>query len=163
MSPPRSAPNGRRGQLMAEAQQRSPHSPGGLSVEGNSINRLNSPSVMKSVLQPLEQKINEYDNLMQEAQQQMHQLDEELRIMQDRRMQAEERYLEAKSKHDEYERQHEGVGRALRGEPERQLSPEPMPMPRVERIDSYDDRPVSNQSSQKMKGRSRLRLSLFKN
>lgn len=145
---------------MAESQQRGPPSPGGLSVSGNSINRLNSPSVMKSVLQPLEQKIHEYDNLMAEAQQQMLQLDEELRIMQDRRMQAEERYLEAKSKHDEYERQHEGVGRALRGEPERMMSPEPLP--RVERLDSYDDRPVSNQSSQKMKGRSRLRLSLFK-
>lgn len=131
-------------------------------MSGNSINRLNSPSVMKSVLQPLEQKMHEYDNLMQEAQQQMLQLDEELRIMQDRRIQAEERYLEAKSKHDEYERQHEGVGRALRGEPERMMSPEPLP--RVERMDSFDDRPVSNQSShsQKMKGRSRLRLSLFK-
>ncbi|KAH6999698.1 hypothetical protein EDB80DRAFT_121030 [Ilyonectria destructans] len=162
VSPPRSgaAPNDRRGQLMAESQQRGPPSPGGLSVSGNSINRLNSPSVMKSVLQPLEQKIHEYDNLMAEAQQQMLQLDEELRIMQDRRMQAEERYLEAKSKHDEYERQHEGVGRALRGEPERMMSPEPLP--RVERMDSYEDRPVSNQSSQKMKGRSRLRLSLFK-
>lgn len=146
---------------MAESQQRGPPSPGGLSASGNSINRLNSPSVMKSVLQPLEQKMHEYDNLMQEAQQQMLQLDEELRIMQDRRMQAEERYLEAKSKHDEYERQHEGVGRALRGEPERLMSPEPLH--RVEILDhSYDDRPVSNQSSQKMKGRSRLRLSLFK-
>ncbi|KAF7552008.1 hypothetical protein G7Z17_g4611 [Cylindrodendrum hubeiense] len=161
-SPPRAGgpPNGRRGQLMAESQQRRPTSPGGHSVSGNSIHRLNSPSVMKSVLQPLEQKIHEYDNLMQEAQQQMLQLDEEIRVMQDRRMQAEERYLEAKSKHDEYERQHEGVGRALRGEPERILSPEPMA--RVERMDSYDERPVSNQSSQKMKGRSLLRLSLFK-
>ncbi|KAK7414632.1 hypothetical protein QQX98_006489 [Neonectria punicea] len=163
-SPPRSAPapNSRRAQLMGqESQQRRPPSPSGRSISGNSINRLNSPSVMKSVLQPLELKIQEYDHLMQEAQHQMLQLDEELRIMQERRMQAEERFVEAKAKHDDYERQHQGVGRALRGEPEvRLMSPEPMP--RMERLDSYDERPVSNQSSHKAKGRSRLRLSLFK-
>ncbi|KAK7421540.1 hypothetical protein QQZ08_009885 [Neonectria magnoliae] len=163
-SPPRSAPapNSRRAQLMSqESQQRRPPSPSSQSISGNSINRLNSPSVMKSVLQPLELKIQEYDHLMQEAQQQMLQLDEELRTMQERRTQAEERFVEAKAKHDDYERQHQGVGRALRGEPEvRLMTPEPMP--RMERLDSYDERPVSNQSSHKAKGRSRLRLSLFK-
>ncbi|KPM45540.1 hypothetical protein AK830_g976 [Neonectria ditissima] len=162
-SPPRSAPapNGRRAQLMGQESQRRPPSPGSRSLSGNSINRLNSPSVMKSVLQPLELKIQEYDHLMQEAQHQMLQLDEELRVMQERRMQAEERFVEAKAKHDDYERQHQGVGRALRGEPEvRIMSPEPLP--RMERLDSYDERPVSNQSSHKAKGRSRLRLSLFK-
>ncbi|KAI5456528.1 hypothetical protein BGZ63DRAFT_457858 [Mariannaea sp. PMI_226] len=170
-SPTRSAANmnGRtpQGLSLAPPSQRRPNSPGTLSVDGNAINRLNSPSVMKSVLQPLEQKMQEYDQLMQDAHNQMMQLDEEIRLMQDRRAQAEERFVEAKTKHDEYERQHVGVGRALRGEPEPQPRlPSPEPVQRMVRMESFvddDDRPMSNQSSHKMKGRSRLRLSLFKN
>lgn len=147
--------------------QRRPQSPGSLSVDGgNNIARLNSPSVMKSVLHPLEQKMHEYDHLMQEAHNQMVNLDEEIRIMQERRAQAEERFMEAKSKHDDYERQHTGVGRALRGEPEpQQRMPSPEPVQRMVRMESFvdDDRPMTSQSSHKAKGRSRLRLSLFKN
>lgn len=146
-------------------QQRRAQSPGSLSVDGGGgIARLNSPSVMKSVLQPLEQKMHEYDHLMQEAHNQMVQLDEEIRMMQERRAQAEERFIEAKAKHDDYERQHAGVGRAMRGEPEPQRMPSPEPVQRMVRMESFvDERPMTSQSSHKGKGRSRLRLSLFKN
>ncbi|CAG9951976.1 unnamed protein product [Clonostachys rosea f. rosea IK726] len=80
------------------------------------VSRLESPSVLKSVLQPLEKKINEYDRFMTEARSEMAQLDDELRALQERRQQAEDRFLSAKSKHDDYSRQHEDVGRAMRGE-----------------------------------------------
>ena len=147
-------------------QQRRAPSPDHLAVPGGDINRLNSPSIQKSVLQPLEQKIQEYDHLMHEAQSQMTQLDEELRALQERRRQAEDRFIEAKSKHDEYERQHQDVGKALRGELPVNQPPPPavrQPMQRMESMDSFDQRPVSAQSSfhQKPKKGGMLRMSLF--
>ncbi|KAF4454382.1 hypothetical protein F53441_3099 [Fusarium austroafricanum] len=170
-SPTRNGPNtqqSRVSQSMAseQHQQRRAPSPDRLAVPGNDINRLNSPSIQKSVLQPLEQKIHEYDHLMHEAQAQMNQLDDELRALQERRRQAEDRFIEAKSKHDEYERQHADVGKALRGELMQQQAPPPVvrqPVQRMESIDSFDQRPVSAQSSfhQKPKKGGMLRMSLF--
>ncbi|KAF4973098.1 hypothetical protein FSARC_529 [Fusarium sarcochroum] len=170
-SPQRAGPNtqqSRVSQSMAseQHQQRRAPSPDRLAVPGGDINRLNSPSIQKSVLQPLEQKIQEYDHLMHEAQSQMTQLDEELRALQERRRQAEDRFIEAKSKHDEYERQHQDVGKALRGELPVNQPPPPavrQPMQRMESMDSFDQRPVSAQSSfhQKPKKGGMLRMSLF--
>lgn len=100
---------------------------------------------------------------MEEAQTQIMQFDEELRALQERRRQAEDRFVEAKSKHDEYERQHQDVARALRGELEQTRAPRPMP--RMESLESFRERPVSEQSSkssQKMRARDRLRMSIFK-
>ncbi|EXL97854.1 hypothetical protein ACKRZS_003849 [Fusarium odoratissimum] len=169
-SPPRNGPNtqqSRVSQSMAsdQHQQRRAPSPDRLAVPGNDINRLNSPSIQKSVLLPLEQKIHEYDHLMHEAQAQMNQLDDEIRALQERRRQAEDRFIEAKSKHDEYERQHADVGKALRGELMQQPPPPTVrqPVQRMESIDSFDHRPVSAQSSfhQKPKKGGMLRMSLF--
>ncbi|KAF4961230.1 hypothetical protein FGADI_467 [Fusarium gaditjirri] len=169
-SPPRNGPNtqqSRVSQSMAseQHQQRRAPSPDRLAVPGNDINRLNSPSIQKSVLLPLEQKIHEYDHLMQEAQAQMNQLDDEIRALQERRRQAEDRFLEAKSKHDNYERQHADVGKALRGEPMQQPPPPAVrqPVQRMDSIDSFDHRPVSVQSSfhQKPKKGGLLKMSLF--
>ncbi|KAF5980308.1 hypothetical protein FBULB1_5291 [Fusarium bulbicola] len=168
-SPPRNGPNmqqSRVSQSMASDQhrQRRAPSPDRLAVPGNDINRLNSPSIQKSVLLPLEQKIHEYDHLMSEAQAQMNQLDDEIRALQERRRQAEDRFIEAKSKHDQYESQHEQVGKALRGELVQQAPPPAVrqPVQRMESIDSFDPRPVSAQSSfhQKPK-KGGLRMSLF--
>ncbi|KAF5635981.1 hypothetical protein F52700_5295 [Fusarium sp. NRRL 52700] len=168
-SPPRNGPNtqqSRLSQSMASDQhrQRRGPSPDRLAVPGNDINRLNSPSIQKSVLLPLEQKIHEYDHLMQEAQAQMNQLDDEIRALQERRRQAEDRFIEAKSKHDDYSRQHDQVGKALRGELMQQPPPPVVrqPVQRMESIDSFDPRPVSAQSSfhQKPK-KGGLRMSLF--
>ncbi|KAJ4179872.1 hypothetical protein NW767_014516 [Fusarium falciforme] len=167
-SPPGQAPNTQqnRSQAMASEhhqQSRRGPSPERLAVPSD-INRLNSPSIQKIVLQPLEQKIQEYDHLMNEAQSQMAQLDDELRILQERRRQAEDRFMEAKAKHDEYERQHLDVGKALRGELVREQVPPPVrPMARMESVESFGPRPVSEQSSfhQKPKGRGMLRMSLF--
>ncbi|KAM0186956.1 hypothetical protein ACHAPA_008052 [Fusarium lateritium] len=166
-SPPRAGPNtqqSRISQSMAsEHHQQRLAVPGG---GGDDISRIQSPSIQKSVLQPLEKKIHEYDHLMHEAQAQMTQLDEELRALEERRRQAEDRFIEAKSKHDEYERQHQDVGRALRGEVAREAPPPVVrqpPMQRMESIDSFDQRPVSAQSSfhQKPKKGGMLRMSLF--
>ncbi len=85
---------------------------------GNTIPRLNSPSIMASVLQPLDKKVQEYDAQMNEAQNQMAQLDAEMAALHERRREAESRYIAAKTKHDDYRRQYQGVERALRGEPE---------------------------------------------
>ncbi|KAG9495261.1 hypothetical protein J7337_013496 [Fusarium musae] len=169
-SPPRNGPNtqqSRVSQSMAseQHQQRRAPSPDRLAVPGNDINRLNSPSIQKSVLLPLEQKIHEYDHLMGEAQAQMNQLDDEIRALQERRRQAEDRFIEAKSKHDDYSRQHDQVGKALRGELVQQAPPPPairQPVQRMESIDSFEHRPVSAQSSfhQKPK-KGGLRMSLF--
>ncbi|KAI0599624.1 hypothetical protein F4775DRAFT_103117 [Biscogniauxia sp. FL1348] len=82
-----------------------------------SIQRLKSPSVMNCVLQPLDQKVQEYDDLMRREEEQMARLDEELRVLQERRSETEARFLEAKSKHDDYRRQYLDVERAMRGEP----------------------------------------------
>ncbi|RGP77090.1 hypothetical protein FLONG3_4605 [Fusarium longipes] len=179
-SPTRPGPNtqqSRISQSMASEQHQHQHqhrgvSPDRLGVPGHDINRLQSPSIQKSVLQPLEKKIHEYDHLMHEAQTQMAQLDEELRALQERRRAAEERFIEAKTKHDEYERQHEDVGRALRGELIKEAPPPPMAAPavrqppqmqRMDSMDSFDQRPMSQQSSfhQKPKKSGMLRMSLF--
>lgn len=81
---------------------------------------------MTSVLQPLDKKIQEYDAQMHNAQTQMAQVDAEIAILRERRRDAESRYIAAKTKHDDYRRQYQGVERALRGEPEPELEPEPM-------------------------------------
>ncbi|KAI3396820.1 hypothetical protein diail_11649 [Diaporthe ilicicola] len=80
------------------------------------IQRLPTPSITSSVLQPLDAKVTEYGALMAEAQGDMAQLDEELRQLQDRQREAEARFLDAKSKHDDYRRQYHDVERALRGD-----------------------------------------------
>lgn len=80
------------------------------------IQRLPTPSITSSVLQPLDAKVTEYGALMAEAQGDMAQLDEELRLLQDRQREAEARFLDAKSKHDDYRRQYHDVERALRGD-----------------------------------------------
>ncbi|KAI3555590.1 hypothetical protein CABS03_04118 [Colletotrichum abscissum] len=143
------------------------------------ISRVNSPSISKSVLEPLQRKMLEYHRLMDEAQGQMAQYDEELRLLQERRRLAEQRFVDAKTKHDEYERQHLDVERALRGDyaPPQQVQqqqmmqqqqsqqqmyqnspPRTVPRP-ASSIMSYDDRPMSGHSSGPKKGK--LRFSLF--
>ncbi|KAF7555649.1 hypothetical protein G7Z17_g2010 [Cylindrodendrum hubeiense] len=111
-------------------------SPADLEHGIDSSNRLNSPSVVKSVLQPLEQKIYQYDVLMQQTHQQTVQLDEEIRLMQEQRSRAEERFILAQGKLDEYEQHHQDVSRALRGE----YNPHPQPerVKHVVRIENID-------------------------
>ncbi|KAI1120989.1 hypothetical protein F5Y10DRAFT_257295 [Nemania abortiva] len=90
-----------------------PHRP----VSGaGSIQRLKSPSVLECVLQPLDQKVREYDMHMRREQEEIKRLDDELRIVQARRAEAEARFNEAKGKHDEYQRQYSDVERAMSGE-----------------------------------------------
>lgn len=99
---------------MAPAQQHGrPVSPDSLRTP---IQRLPTPSIFNSVLQPLDAKVVEYGSLMGEAQGDMARLDEEMRALQERQRQAEQRFLEAKAKHDEYHQQYTDVERALRGE-----------------------------------------------
>lgn len=95
---------------------------------GGNIQRLKSPSVMSSVLQPLDQKVKEYKGFMHQEQDEMTRLDDEIRALQERRAQAEMRYLDAKNKHDDYHRQYQDVERALRGEPplQRELPQRPI-------------------------------------
>ncbi|GAW13609.1 hypothetical protein ANO14919_029960 [Xylariales sp. No.14919] len=81
-----------------------------------SIQRLRTPNVLECVLQPLEQKIREYDQLMRREQEEIKRLDDELRILQARRAEAEGKFGEAKAKHDEYQRQYNDVERAMSGE-----------------------------------------------
>ncbi|KAK1993752.1 hypothetical protein LX36DRAFT_684092 [Colletotrichum falcatum] len=151
---------------------------------GDDIDRIQSPSISKSVLEPLQRKMLEYHRLMDDAQGQMAQLDEELRALQDRRRLAEQRFVDAKAKHDEYERQHLDVERALRGDlptyqPQQQQQQQqqqyghsimngnhgngnspPRTAPRLaSSIMSYDERPMSGHSSVPRKGK--LRFSLF--
>lgn len=80
------------------------------------IQRLPTPSIPNSVLQPLDAKVVEYGTLMSEAQADMARLDEEMRALQERQRGAEQRFLEAKAKHDDYRRQYADVERALRGD-----------------------------------------------
>ncbi|XMA18592.1 hypothetical protein WAI453_011383 [Rhynchosporium graminicola] len=87
-------------------------------VAGETIPRLQSPSVMSSVLKPLNGKIMEYNAQMDEAQKLMDNLDSEILALQSRRLKAEQLHLAAKTKHDDYRRQYQGVERAMRGEPE---------------------------------------------
>nr|XP_036586885.1 uncharacterized protein CTRU02_03473 [Colletotrichum truncatum]KAF6797442.1 hypothetical protein CTRU02_03473 [Colletotrichum truncatum] len=155
---------------------------GNLGSLGDDISRLQSPSISKSVLEPLQRKMLQYHNLMEEAQGQMTQLDDELRALQERRRQAEQRFIDAKGKHDEYERQHLDVERALRGDygptHHQQLPPLQPPPPQQQQqqmysnspprtvgrpassIMSYDDRPMSGRSSIQGK-KSKFRISLF--
>ncbi|ROV90368.1 hypothetical protein VMCG_09745 [Cytospora schulzeri] len=80
------------------------------------IQRLPTPSLATSVLQPLDAKVVEYGTLMNEAQGEMARLDDEMRQLQERQREAEGRFLEAKSRHDEYRRQYQDVERALKGD-----------------------------------------------
>ncbi|KAI1145013.1 hypothetical protein F4825DRAFT_444967 [Nemania diffusa] len=90
-----------------------PHRP----VSGaGSIQRLKSPSVLECVLQPLDQKVREYDLHMRREQEEIKRLDDELRVLQARRAEAEARFDEARGKHDEYRRQYTDVERAMSGE-----------------------------------------------
>lgn len=98
-----------------QARPMSPGSP--LLAPGALIQRVATPSVTSSVLQPLDAKVQEYGGLMNEAQDEMARLEDEMRQLQDRQREAEGRFLDAKSKHDEYRRQYHDVERALRGEP----------------------------------------------
>lgn len=131
--------------------------------------RADSPSVTKSVLQPLEKKITQYAQLMADAEDSMTQLDDEMRVLQERRRQAEDGFLEAKAKHDLYERQHADVGRALRGELQRPQRVETMAVERppsmIQRVDSprERERPNSGGSGGTLRMRDRIRNSIFKN
>ncbi|KAJ5013719.1 hypothetical protein K4K57_002433 [Colletotrichum sp. SAR 10_99] len=176
--------------------QRAPSNPAGLrppspptagmnlGLAGDEISRLQSPSISKSVLEPLQRKMLEYHSLMEEAQGQMTQLDAELRALQERRRQAEQRFVDAKGKHDEYERQHLDVEKALRGDyampipppqqQQQQIHPQasqqqhqmyndspPRTLGRpASSIMSYDERPMSGRSSMQGK-KGKFRISLF--
>ncbi|GKT52900.1 hypothetical protein ColTof3_00239 [Colletotrichum tofieldiae] len=102
LTPPRVA-----SQQHQQPQQQVPN-PGGLRPPsppggglGDDISRIQSPSISKSVLEPLQRKMLEYHNLMEDAQGQMAQFDEELRVLQERRRLAEQRFVDAKTKHDD--------------------------------------------------------------
>ncbi|KAL2063711.1 hypothetical protein VTL71DRAFT_5516 [Oculimacula yallundae] len=95
---------------------------GNANAAGNDIPRLNSPSVMSSVLKPLNEKMMQYTAQMDEAQSLMDSLDGEILRLQSRRMEAEKVHMAAKSKHDDYKRQYQGVERAMRGEPDMSFS-----------------------------------------
>lgn len=152
-------------------QQTSPPSrrPG---ESGSGLDRVSSPSITQSVLHPLETKMREYYSLMEDEQRKMTELDAEIRALQEQRQQAEERFIEAKHKHDDYERQHMDVERALRGDfPPRQAPPQQQVAPsaswtmaRPPSMESFDERPTSGRSAggNTSKGRSRFRMSLFK-
>lgn len=122
-------PVGKDGRPSTNGSNRVPSSGGGGMVGGRPISpespllspaahiqRLPTPSITSSVLQPLDAKVTEYGALMAEAQADMAALDEELRQLQDRQREAEARFLDAKSKHDDYRRQYHDVERALRGD-----------------------------------------------
>ncbi|KAI1211504.1 uncharacterized protein F4807DRAFT_450735 [Annulohypoxylon truncatum] len=153
---------------------------------GASIQRLKSPSVADCVLQPLDQKVREYNDLMNREQDEMDRLDAEIRALQERRADAETRFLEAKGKHDDYKRQYVDVERAMRGEmalppPTPREQPAPLtrqhtrPMSLQDDDDDDDDdlalppsshRRINSQqsfgrSSQKMRSGGRFRFSLF--
>ncbi|KAI1340700.1 hypothetical protein F5Y15DRAFT_48949 [Xylariaceae sp. FL0016] len=104
-----------------------------------SIQRLKSPSVMNCVLQPLDQKVHEYGELMHREQGEMTRLEGEIRALQERRSEAEARFLEAKSKHDDYRRQYQDVERAMRGEVPLSREPVRQPGPRPISIRPEDD------------------------
>jgi hypothetical protein len=161
----------------------------GPSSQASRISRLESPSVIKSVLQPLERKISEYDQLMTDASTEMTLLDEEIRALQARRQLAEDRFLGAKAKHDDYERQRDDVEHAMRGEwppmaaagpadhravafaPTPVMTPQQQPPPVTPRQamahinddESVDERPLSRESefshSNRAGTRDRFRLS----
>ncbi|ORY68201.1 uncharacterized protein BCR38DRAFT_481684 [Pseudomassariella vexata] len=170
-SPPRTPGHSPPHKSIPDPKQGRPVSPESLSASAATIPRVKSPSVMTSVLQPLELKVHEYEGLMHVAQDDMARLDEELHALQQKRAEAEGRFLEAKAKHDDYQRQYQDVEMALRGEIPRETPPQQQPPPRRERPISYDEpspeeRPMSHQSSfgmQKTRTRDRFRMSLFGN
>lgn len=98
---------------------------------GASISRLKTPSVMDSVLQPLGIKVQEYDRLMHEAQDNMKRLDDELRALQLRRDEAETRFLDAEARHKEWQQQYDGVRRTLTGEAPAASQAPPMPQVKI--------------------------------
>ena len=112
-------------------------------LNGAAIQRLKTPSLMDSVLHPLDQKVREYGELMRREQEQMDRLDEELRVLHERRAEAEARFLEAKGKHDDFRRRHEDVERAMRGEPP--LPREPMPTQQQQQQGSLVPPPLQHQ------------------
>ncbi|KAI0885717.1 uncharacterized protein GGS22DRAFT_161700, partial [Annulohypoxylon maeteangense] len=109
---------------------------------GASIQRLKSPSVADCVLQPLDQKVREYNELMNREQDEMDRLDAELRALQERRADAETRFLEAKGKHDDYKQQYVNVERAMRGEA---ALPPPTPREQPAPLARQHTRPMSLQ------------------
>ncbi|KAI5860240.1 hypothetical protein GGS23DRAFT_240838 [Durotheca rogersii] len=205
-SPPRSSagyalnhPQLQHAQAQAQAQANgksgSPSDPNanlsipGANVLGTSIQRLKSPSVLDCVLQPLDQKVREYAEIMTREQDEMDRLDAEIRALQERRADTEARYLDAKGKHDDYRQQYANVERAMRGELLPPITPREQPPPPQQQVpisrqptrpmsfqedddDDDDDLPppsshrrISSQqsfgrTSQKM-GKGRFRFSLF--
>jgi len=126
------------------------------------------------VLQPLEKKLQEYDHLMSEAHSTMIGIDEELRVLQERRREQEERYAEARAKRDEYQRQWRDVERALRGGWEDVQGGEARRMERVQtqihrvstnRLESFaeEGRTDSEQSGEekRIRARDRFRMTIF--
>ncbi|KAI1435857.1 hypothetical protein GGR50DRAFT_278108 [Xylaria sp. CBS 124048] len=87
------------------------------------IPRLKSPSVIDCVLQPLDQKVREYDLHMRREQEEIKRLDDELQALQARRAEAETRFNEVRAKHDEYRRQYTDVERAMSGQLSSSMSP----------------------------------------
>jgi hypothetical protein len=83
---------------------------------GMSIERLKTPGLTDYVLRPLDQKVREYEEIMQQEQDKMTRLDESIRALLEQRSQAETRHSEAKGKHDDYCRQYQDVEKAMRGE-----------------------------------------------
>ncbi|KUJ11901.1 uncharacterized protein LY89DRAFT_738540 [Mollisia scopiformis] len=129
-APPQSGPEPQRGSpRKGESAQ---------TAAGNSIPRLNSPTIMSSVLQPLDGKINEYGSQMNDAHAEMARLDAEMAALQERRREAEKRYMAAKTKHDDYRRQYQSVERAMRGEPDMAFS----------RLSMESERPSTQQTAQ---------------
>ncbi|KAG8162436.1 hypothetical protein KVR01_008201 [Diaporthe batatas] len=132
------APSSGGGGGMMGGRPISPESP--LLSPAAHIQRLPTPSITSSVLQPLDAKVTEYGALMAEAQADMAALDEEMRQLQDRQREAEARFLDAKSKHDDYRRQYHDVERALRGDFSTNGNGVP-PMPSLSRHDMMDGGP----------------------
>lgn len=75
--------------------------------------RFDSPEITDHVLQPLEQKIHQYNVLMHRAQEQRIFIDEEIRLREERRYLAETQFRAAKAKHDEYQYKYRAVSLAL--------------------------------------------------
>jgi hypothetical protein len=168
-----------------------PNGNGALSPGADDIDRVGSPSVATSVLKPLESKMREYHELMDDAQRQLAQLDNELIALQERRRQAEERFVDAKNKHDIYERQHSDVEKALRGDFQSSHSQQPHQsghfQPSLQQQQQHNQQQYQSQTqlggsrpslsrarqssidsyddrpmSRQSKGKGRFRLSLFK-
>lgn len=155
---------------------------------GATIERLKTPSVMETVLQPLGRKVQEYNRLVNEAQDDIKRLDDELRLIQTRRDEAHARLLDAQTRYEDWQQQYASVERTLKGEvpPVPQLPQLPLEQPKPQAAaaataaeqfhddDEYDDdedlreRPwsASHQGSfastkSKTRVRDRLRKSIF--